>query len=68
MENEDPREGAIQKVADMLRHNSFSVEFKVKKNPKGIRIIYEVTKEHMDAMVQYGIEKNLKKSKTTEDS
>ena len=68
MEFEDPREGAIQKVADMLRRNPFSVEFKVKKNPKGIRIIYEVTKEHMDAMVQYGIEKNLKKSKTTEDS
>ena len=68
MENEDPREGAIQKVADMLRRNPFSVEFKVKKNPKGIRIIYEVTKEHMDAMVQYGIEKNLKKSKTKEDN
>ena len=68
MENEDPREGAIQKVADMLRHNPFSVEFKVKKNPKGIRIIYEVSKEQMDAMVQYGIEKNLKKSKTTEES
>ena len=68
MEFEDPREGAIQKVADMLRRNPFSVEFKVKKNPKGIKIIYEVSKEQMDAMVQYGIEKTLKKSKTTEDN
>ena len=68
MEFEDPREGAIQKVADMLRRNPFSVEFKVKKNPKGIKIIYEVSKEQMDAMVQYGIEKNRKKKQTTEDS
>lgn len=68
MEYEDPREGAIQKVADMLRHNPFTFEFKVLKHPKGIKVIYEVSREQMDAMVQYGIEKNLKKSKTTEDS
>ena len=64
MTNEDPREEAIKKIADMLRHNAFSFEFKVKKNPKGIKIVYEVSEEQMNSMVQYGIEQNKKKKQT----
>ena len=67
MEFEDPREGAIQKVADMLRHNPFSVEFKVKKNPKGIKVIYEVTEEQMKAMVDEGLEQHRKRKKAAEN-
>lgn len=66
MATEDPREEVIQKIADMLRHNSFTFEFKVMKRPKGIKVIYEVTKEEMDAMVNEGLEKEKKKSENTE--
>lgn len=63
MATEDPREDAIQMVADVLRHNPFTVEFKVLKHPKGIKVIYEVTKEQMDAMVNEGLEQHKKKTK-----
>ena len=41
----------IQNITEMLQHNPFTFEFKVKKNPKGIKVIIEVTQEQMDAMV-----------------
>jgi hypothetical protein len=40
----------------MLRVTPFTVEFKVVKKPKGIKIIYEVTREHMDAMMKKAAE------------
>ena len=46
----------------MLRHNPFTFEFKVLKHPKGIKIIYEVTKEQMDAIVNKAAEKEKKES------
>ena len=67
MANEDPREEVIQKIADMLRHNSFSFEFKAKKNPKGIKVIYEVTEEQMKAMVDEGLEQHRKRKKAAEN-
>lgn len=45
------REEVIQYLVGILRHNPFSFEFAVKKNPKGIKIIYEVTQEDMDKMI-----------------
>lgn len=45
MTQEEQREHIIQQIANMLRTTQFSVEFAVKKNPKGIRIIHEVTQE-----------------------
>ena len=63
MATEDPREDAIQMVADVLRHNPFTVEFKVLKHPKGIKVIYEVTKEQMAALVNEGLEQHKKKTK-----
>lgn len=51
------REQVIQMVAEMLRHNAFSVEFKVKKKPAGIRIIYETTQEELDRMSKINAEK-----------
>ena len=49
---DEKREAAIQDIAELLRMNPFSMEFKVVKKPKGIRIIYEVTKEEMDGAIQ----------------
>ena len=48
---EEKREQAIQAIADMMRTTGFDIEFKVKKKPKGIKVIIEVTQEQMDAMV-----------------
>lgn len=50
-EQEEQREQIIQQIADMLRTTQFSVEFAVNKNPKGIRIIHEVTQEQMDKYI-----------------
>ena len=52
MAQDEKRERAIQNIADMLRTNPFTFEFKVKKNPKGIKVIYEVTQSEMDAMLR----------------
>lgn len=51
MTQEEQREQIIQQIADMLRTTQFSVEFAVKKNPKGIRIIHEVTQEQMNEYI-----------------
>ncbi len=52
MTQEENREQAIQQLTTMLRNYPFSFELKVKKNPKGIRIICEVTQEEMDAVLK----------------
>jgi len=51
MTQEEQREQSVQIITDMLRHNPFTFEFKVKKKPKGIKVIYEVTQEEMDALM-----------------
>ena len=57
MTDEEKRELVIQNITEMLRHNPFTFEFKVKKNPKGIKVIYEVTQEEMNRMVNDAAEK-----------
>lgn len=51
MTQEEQREVVIQIIADMLRRNPFTSEFKVKKKPTGIKVIYEVTQEQLDEMM-----------------
>ena len=58
MTQEEKREQVIQNLADMLRTNPFTFEFKVKKNPKGIKVIYEVTQDEMDAMMKKAAEEH----------
>ena len=41
----------IQNITEMLRRNPFTFEFKVKKRPQGIKVIYEVTQEELNAMM-----------------
>ncbi len=50
-EEEGRRERAIRGISRMLQKNPFTFEFKVKKKPTGIHIVYEVTQEEMDAMM-----------------
>lgn len=52
MTQEEKRDAAINQVAQLLKVNPFSMELKVVKKPKGIRIIYEVTQEEMDKLLQ----------------
>ena len=49
---EEKREQAIQAIANMMRITGFDIELKVKKKPKGIKVIIEVTQEQMDVMVE----------------
>ena len=57
MTTEEKREQTIQGLADLLRKSRFSVEYKAKKKPQGIKVIIEVTQEQM-AMIA---EKTMKK-------
>lgn len=66
MTEEQQREEMIQNIVDCLQHTPFSFEFKVKKNPKGIKIIYEVTEEQMNSMMEDGMEKLKKKTQKAE--
>lgn len=45
------REQTIQDITEILRVSPFTVDFEVKKNPKGIRIINEVTQEQMNEIM-----------------
>lgn len=58
MAQDEKREQVIQNIADMLRTKPFTFEFKVKKNPKGIKVIYEVTQDEMDAMMKKAAEEH----------
>lgn len=58
MAQDEKREQVIQNIADMLRRNPFTFEFKVKKNPKGIKVICEVTQEQIDDMIEKASEEH----------
>ena len=51
MTPEKQREQIVQNIAGMLMSTPFTFEFKVMKKPNGIKIVYEVTQEKMDAMM-----------------
>lgn len=49
---EEKRDAAVQSLIGLLKNNPFTMEYKVVKKPKGIKIIFEVTREEMDALMQ----------------
>jgi len=57
---EEAREQVVQKIADLMRTSPFSVEYRVKKKPKGIKIIYEMTQEEMNCLVDNAAKKQTK--------
>lgn len=52
MTQEEQREIVIQNITGLLKKTPFSVELKVVKKPKGIKIIQEVTQEQLDVMMK----------------
>jgi hypothetical protein len=42
----------VNRITEMLMSHGFTFEYVVRKKPKGIRIVYEVTQEEMSAMVE----------------
>ena len=48
----DQRSLLVNRITEMLMSQGFTFEYAVRKHPKGIRIIYEVTQEELDAMVE----------------
>ena len=50
-EQQQIRQETIQRIASMLETTPFTFQFKVVKRPEGIKIIYEVTQQEMDALV-----------------
>ena len=63
MTTEEKREQFIQNITEMLQHNPFTFEFKVKKKPAGIKVIFEVTQEQMDKITKQVIDKSSKITK-----
>lgn len=59
----DNREAVIQTIAEALRRNKFTFEFRVVKNPKGIKIIHELTQQELDSMMQAEIERRKNEKK-----
>ena len=59
--NEKQREVVIRNITEILRRTPFTFEFKVKKKPAGVKVIYEVTQEYMDIMMSKAAEKRKKK-------
>lgn len=57
MTDEEKTEQAIKALTSMLETTPFSVEFKVKKKPAGIKVIIEVTQEQMDGIAKQTLDK-----------
>ena len=51
MMDEEKNEQVIGMITEMLREYGFSFEYLVRKNPKGIKIICEVTQEQMNEIM-----------------
>lgn len=56
MTTEEKREQVIQVLTSLLQSSPFTVEYKVKKEPQGIKVIIEVTQEQMEALAKQMIE------------
>ena len=48
----------IESITGMLQTTPFTFEFKVVKNPKGIKITREITQEEMDALTRQIVERS----------
>ena len=49
---DEQRDQFIQGLVKILESTPFTLQFKVKKKPAGVKIIYELTQEEMDAIVE----------------
>ena len=58
MTAKEKREQVIQGLTNLLQSTPFTVEYKVKKKPQGIKVIIEVTQEYMEHLTKQVIEKS----------
>ena len=58
MTAKENREQVIQGLTNLLQSTPFTVEYKVKKKPQGIKVIIEVTQEQMVLLTKQVIEKS----------
>ena len=65
-QKEEAREQVIQNITEMLRRNPFTFEFKVKKRPQGIKVIYEVTQEELNKMMEQAAKQHKRAKKETQ--
>ena len=57
MDQQEKKEQVIQDLVNLMKLNPMKFEIKVVKKPRGIKVIYEVTQEEMDAMINMQITK-----------
>lgn len=58
MTEKEKREQMIQGLNGLLRVAPFELEYRVRKKPKGVHVIIDVTKEQMEALAKDLIEKH----------
>lgn len=58
MTDEEKREQVIEGLTGLLRTTQFQVEYRVRKKPKGIHVIIDVTQEQMEAVAKQVIDKS----------
>lgn len=58
MTDKEKREQVIQGLTNLLQSTPFTVEYKVKKKPAGIKVVIEVTQEQMESLAKQVIEKS----------
>lgn len=51
MTADELREKRISELAEMLRHIPFEVEFKARKRPRGVRIVFEMTQDYLNKLL-----------------
>lgn len=51
MDEKEKRDFVIDLISDVLRTHDFEIIYKVKKKPKHIKIVYEVTDEEMKDII-----------------
>lgn len=47
----DQRLLLVNRITEMLMSHGFSFEYVIRKKPRGIRIVYEITQEEMNALM-----------------
>ena len=51
-EQEATKQTIVQYITDLLNCNPFTFDIQVKENPKGVKVIYDVTQEELDAIMK----------------
>ena len=49
---DEQRKKVLKGIMYIIEHNHVTLEIVVKKKPKGVKVIWEVTEEHMKQMIE----------------